>query len=195
MPPSAHVEHGTDDQLIRWITLNGVAVEHWPRPPDTRPPAPIDTPVLYLVAVGAADPDADHELVDWVRLPVRSDELRARAETLLARARFAGAVLPSVDADDILRIGGELAVLSPLEGRLMRVLLDQSGRVVSRDVITAELWPGSPPADTHVLSNVVRRLRIHVAHLPLRVHTIHGRGFLLEVVPTSGPVPVVPTMR
>ena len=42
-----------------------------------------------------------------------------------------------------------------------------------------------PPPDDHLLNNVVRRLRLHVAHLPLRIHTIHGRGLLLEVEPTS----------
>jgi two-component system OmpR family response regulator len=94
-------------------------------------------------------------------------------------------VLSYVDADDVLRVGNRLVVLSPIEARIMRILLESVGTVVSRERINREIWPWKEPTDFGTLNGRVKLLRAHIAKLPLRIHTVRRRGLLLEVAPSS----------
>jgi hypothetical protein len=188
--PMSNVVHDTSDAIASatcWIVAHGVAVEQWS--PDGPDPGSADRlrrrPILFLVRPGADPPDFSDDLADWIQLPGDAEELLARARTLMARARMAGMVLTYVDADDVLRVGDRLAVLSPIEARIMRILLDRLGTVVSREEINQEIWPAKAPNDFSTLNNRVKLLRGHIAKLPLRIHTVRRRGLLLEVAPSS----------
>ena len=124
-------------------------------------------------------------MADWVQLPSDAEEVQERARRLMARARASGTVLAYVDADDVLRVGDRLAVLSPIEARIMRILLDHAGSVVSRTHINQEIWPAKAPDDFSILNNRVKLLRDHISRLPFRIHTVRHRGLLLEVTPSS----------
>ncbi len=111
-----------------WLIANGVAVELWPltgpesHQPDRR------RPILYLVEPGGPEPPVVGDvLADWVQLPSDADEVRDRGRRLMAQARELGALLVYVDSDDVLRVGNRLAVLSPKEAQVMRILLEQAG--------------------------------------------------------------------
>ena len=145
-----------------WVVANGVAVTLWP-PDGPMPHSPDQRrPLLYLVAPGGPEPPVTGEdLADWVQLPGDAEEVRKRARRLMARARASGTVLAYVDADDVLRVGDRLAVLSPIEARIMRILLDHAGKVVSRTHINREIWPAKAPDDFSILNNRVKLLRDH----------------------------------
>jgi len=169
-----------------WVVANGVAVTLWP--PDGPTPHSPDQrrPILYLVAPGGPEPPVvGDDLADWVQLPSDAEEVQERARRLMARARASGTVLAYVDADDVLRVGDRLAVLSPIEARIMRILLDHAGSVVSRTHINQEIWPAKAPDDFSILNNRVKLLRDHISRLPFRIHTVRHRGLLLEVTPSS----------
>jgi DNA-binding response OmpR family regulator len=170
-----------------WIVAHGVAVEEWSDHGSSSESTDRlrRRPILFLVQPGAEPPDFADDLADWVQLPGDAEELLARARTLVGRARVAGMVLTYVDADDVLRVGDRLAVLSPIEARIMRILLDHVGTVVSREDINLQIWPAKAPNDFSVLNNRVKLLRGHIANLPMRIHTVRRRGLLLEIGASS----------
>jgi DNA-binding response OmpR family regulator len=90
-----------------------------------------------------------------------------------------------LDADDILHVDGRWAALPAVEARLFAALLEQPGVLVSRRDLTAAAWRGDPPADGRALNGVVKRLRRRVTPLGVRIHTLRGRGFLLDYTPDS----------
>lgn len=173
----------TSDPIARalaWISTRGIEVVHWRTDHFVPDHDPADHPVLYLVPAGALPPPSWGPLEDWVRFPTDSGELYDRAERLINRAAEAGSSLTEVDDDDVLRVGPKLVPLSPLESKLIRALMEQVGCIVSREEIEARLWPDGSPGDERALDNRLKRLRQRLDGLPLRIHTVRGRGFLLE---------------
>lgn len=141
-------------------------------------------PRLHLVAEGERPPRCG-ELEDWVRLPVDRDELLVRAERLLARAHPPAAPTIDVDGDGVVRCGGQIAIVGPQEAALLRLLVASGGRLVARASLVEQLWPDGAPHDPRALDNRVKALRQHLRAVPVRIHTVRGRGFLLEVAPTA----------
>ncbi|MGI8757618.1 MAG: winged helix-turn-helix domain-containing protein [Acidimicrobiales bacterium] len=158
----------------------GITVEPWPPPDQTHPREDLDQPVLYLVAPDAQPPRTWGPLEDWIRTTADNNELYHRADRLLDRAFQFGALSVSVDDDDILRVGASLTILSTLEARLFRVLLAALGEVVSRERAIASVWPDGAPSDTRALDNRLKMLRQRLTGLPFGIHTVRGRGLLLE---------------
>jgi DNA-binding winged helix-turn-helix (wHTH) protein len=180
----SNVAYEPSDEIKRarhWVVAQGVAVVPWPLREPERSSSTHLRPAVFLVEPGAEPPTLTDDLSDWLQLPGDPEELHARARTLLARARAHGRVLTYVDDDDVLRVGDRLAVLSPIEARIVRILLDHVGTVVPRERLNREIWPDRPVDDLSVLNNRVKLLRQHISGLPLRIHTVRGRGLLLEV--------------
>jgi DNA-binding winged helix-turn-helix (wHTH) protein len=168
--------------ILDRIAGRGISVQPWlstvqgQGSGDGDPPRP----TLYLVEPGAPPPPTWGEVEDWVRLPLDLDELQARADRLHERAWVAGAVATEVDDDGILRVDRHLVILSPLEARLVRLLLARRGEVVGRDEAEASMWPDGPPDDQRAMDNRVKHLRRRLADLPLRIWTVRGRGYLID---------------
>ena len=176
------------DALTR-ISDRGVAVEPWLADGQSSTDQPLDHPVLYLV-----DPDADPprwwgELEDWVRLPVATEDLYERAERLLHRAWRAGAVPIEVTDHDVLYLGRSLTILSPIEARLLRLMLQHRGQVVRRAEAAAVAWPEGAPGHHRAIDSRMRDLRKRLAEVPLQIRTVHGRGFALEWDPDAAAPP------
>lgn len=64
----------------------------------------------------------------------------------------------------------------------MRPLVDHLGQPVGRDTVLTATWPDSPP-DHHAIDVHIHRLRPRLKDIGLILHTLRGRGFMLE---TSG---------
>lgn len=167
-------------RALNRIAEAGITVQPWTSRDHTGDGKDVDHPILYLVEPDAEPPRSWGPLEDWVRTTVDSQDLYYRADRLLDRAFHLGAMPVSLDEDDILRIGRSLTILSVLEARLLRALLAEPGEVVSRQAATDALWPHSLPADPRALDNRLKNLRQRLKGLPFRVHTVRGRGLLLE---------------
>lgn len=161
---------------------DGVALVGWPAEDAERQVlAARGVPRLLLVEPDAPAPRCDDPLEDWVRLPASAADLDARVAGL---GRRASSVVddgrPGIDADGVVRVGGNWAALPPVEARLMAALVDRLGAVVHRDDLAAAGWPDGLPGrnalDVHVL-----RLRRRIAPVGLVIRTIRARGYLLEV--------------
>jgi two-component system OmpR family response regulator len=124
---------------------------------------------------------------DYVTKPFSIGEIIARLHALLRRTRGApdkvltyADVEMDEDAHEVRR-GGRPVELSPTEYRLLRYLLLNAGRVVSKAQILDQVWQYDFGGDAGVVEKFVSNLRrkIDTQDEPL-LHTIRSFGYMLR---------------
>jgi two-component system OmpR family response regulator len=149
------------------------------------------TPVLFLTARDATE-DKVRGLTmggdDYLVKPFSLDELVARISAVLRRAGSErnGAVLSCLDLelDDeahlVTRAGAEVA-LSPTEYNLLRYLLTNKGRVLSKAQILDHVWQYDFGGDGGVVETYIGYLRKKIDTVdPRLIHTVRGVGYTLR---------------
>ena len=143
-------------------------------------------PVLILTANDLeSDQVAGLELGadDYVTKPFSLAVLRARVNSLLRRNAAADnrVELPpfSFDFEGMaFTRAGQAVELSKTEQRLLRLLVEHRGQVLSREVLLDRVWDGGEFVDENALSVAVRRLRGKLTDAPIR--TVYGLGYTWE---------------
>jgi two-component system OmpR family response regulator len=148
-------------------------------------------PVIFLTARGATEDKVNGLAVgadDYVTKPFSVAELVARVRVVLRR--HAGAA-----ADDVLRTadleldqgthevrrGGELIELTHTEYRMLRYLLVNAGRVVTRSQILDQLWSQDFEGHIHVIETYISYLRRKVDRFdPPLIRTVRGLGYVIR---------------
>jgi two-component system OmpR family response regulator len=151
------------------------------------------TPVLFLTARDATE-DKVRGLTlggdDYLVKPFSLDELVARVHAVLRRAGLTkddGTVLSCSDLeldDDAHRVtkAGEPVSLSPTEYNLLRYLLVNQGRVLSKAQILDHVWQYDFGGDGGVVETYIGYLRKKVDTTePRLIHTIRGVGYTLRL--------------
>lgn len=124
---------------------------------------------------------------DFVRKPFGIEELTLRVAAVLRRSRPAesqavrtvGSIAIDVDAHEV-TCDGVVVDLSPTEFRLLLVLAENSGRVMSREQLLDQVWGLGQGAESSTLETYVSYLRRKLGeHLTLR--TVRGVGYQLVV--------------
>ena len=122
---------------------------------------------------------------DYVTKPFSPRELLARVGAVLRRVRpaLAGEQLSYGDLEmDVqshrVRRGGKPVSLGPTEFRLLRHLMENPGRVFSRERLLAAVWTHDPDIDERTVDVHVRRLR--------RALNEGGGGDLIRTVRSAG---------
>jgi DNA-binding response OmpR family regulator len=156
------------------------------------------TPILMLTArslpadvVHGLEVGADDYLAKPFDLPV----LLARVKGLLRRRDWArganGGSAPErarIGEAEVefgsfeIRRGGETVRLTLLEAMLLKLLVQNAGRVVSKAEILEKVWNVSPDAETRAIDNFIVRLRRHLGdnpRFPKHLHTVRGAGYKL----------------
>ena len=146
-------------------------------------------PVLILTAradevdtVVGLDAGAD----DYVTKPFRLSELLARVRAMLRRLAPQELVAGDVRVDEASRQAwraDRLLDLSPKEFDLLRVLVREQGKVVSREQLMREIWEtawfgSTKTLDMHI--SVLRRKLGDDAAQPRYIATVRGVGFRFE---------------
>jgi two-component system OmpR family response regulator len=151
----------------------------------------VRTPVLFLTARDATD-DKVRGLTlggdDYLVKPFSLDELVARITAVLRRSGLtrAGALLRCADLemdDDahVVRRGGEEVPLSPTEYNLLRFLLANQGRVLSKPQILDHVWQYDFGGDGGVVETYIGYLRKKIDQAePRLIHTVRGFGYALR---------------
>ncbi len=149
------------------------------------------TPVVFLTARDATE-DKVRGLTtggdDYLVKPFSLEELVARIQAVLRRTgggrpdavlRCADLVLDD-DAHRVTRAGTEVS-LSPTEFNLLRFLLANQGRVLSKAQILDHVWNYDVGGDGGVVETYVGYLRRKVDDVdPRLIHTIRGVGYVLR---------------
>ena len=147
-------------------------------------------PVVFLTARDATE-DKVRGLTlggdDYVVKPFSLDELVARTDAVLRRsgAQRAGTVLRCADLeldDDAHRVtrAGRDVSLSPTEYNLLRFLLANQGRVLSKAQILDHVWSYDFGGDGGIVETYVGYLRRKLVGDPPLIHTIRGVGYVLR---------------
>lgn len=181
MYPSSQYAAGTIDRARSRAHARGVAIRPWSDPLGRVRDPYVHQPVLYTVDGDAPPPRGLGPLEDWVREPLDPDELAARIDRLLARARTMGPVYLSFDPDGLLRLDEQILILSPTEAELMALLIPRLGEVVPREELVASVWPGQEH-NLRLLNRHLVNLRKRLRGLPLTIHTVRTHGILLDKV-------------
>ena len=70
-------------------------------------------------------------------------------------------------------------LLEKTEQRLLRLLVENRGRTLPRELLLEKVWDGGEFVDENALSVAVRRLRGKLGNAPIR--TVYGVGYTWEV--------------
>jgi two-component system OmpR family response regulator len=151
------------------------------------------TPVIFLTARGASADKVEGLNLggdDYLPKPFSLDELIARVEAVSRRFerepsardvyKVADLVLDDV-AHRVTRAGAELH-LSPTEYKLLRYLMRNTGRVMSRGQLLENVWGYSADDDPGVVETYIVYLRRKVDGTePKLVHTVRGVGYTVRL--------------
>ncbi|MGD0558188.1 MAG: response regulator transcription factor [Streptosporangiaceae bacterium] len=155
-------------------------------------------PVIFLTARDTqADKVAGLSIGgdDYITKPFGLEELAARVRTVLRRTRGApiGPVLTfadlELDQDSYeVRRGTQLIDLSPTEFRLLRYLMLNPGRVLTRAQLLDHVWHYDFGGSDGVVSTYIAYLRRKLAeHGPDLIHTQRGVGYSLRMPMSARP--------
>ena len=163
------------------------------------------TPIVMVTAKGSEidtvvglEVGAD----DYVSKPYRLRELVARIRAVLRRAPREGDDEPRdlIQVGEValdparheVRLRGEEVTLPLKEFDLLEILLDNAGRVLTRETLIDRVWGSNYVGDTKTLDVHVKRLRAKLEDdpsNPRRIVTIRGLGYRYEKQPRAAPVP------
>ncbi|MDQ3945024.1 MAG: response regulator transcription factor [Actinomycetota bacterium] len=150
------------------------------------------TPVLFLTARDTTE-DRVRGLTlggdDYVAKPFSLEEVVARIHAILRRqgiaSRSSQIVLADLEMDDDahrVRRAGEPVDLSPTEYKLLRFLLVNAGKVLTRAQILDHVWEYDFGGNTNVVDTYISYLRKKVDRSdPPLIQTVRGVGYSLRL--------------
>ena len=154
-------------------------------------------PILMLTARGRPEDvlqGFDAGTDDYLPKPFDLEIFLARLNGLLRRRQWFAKEAATQDVPDVveingreidlenleLRHGGELVHLTLMEAKLLRYLIENDGRAVSRNEILEKVWDMQEDTDTRAIDNFIVRLRKLVEdepNNPVIVQTVRGIGY------------------
>ena len=162
---------GSGLDLLRALRQNG----------DLTPAILLTANDLELDEVTGLEAGAD----DYITKPFSLAVLRARVNARLRRSAPANQdqIELSGFIFDFARMeyskDGCLIDLSRTEQRLLRLLVENRGRTLPRELLLEKVWDGGEFVDENALSVAVRRLRAKLGDAPIK--TVYGVGYTWEV--------------
>ena len=130
---------------------------------------------------------------DYVTKPFSVRELILRVKAVLKRGevnkpelveveRQFGDLSIDVDSHEV-HVNSELVVLTALEFKLLKQLVDRRGRVQSRDQLLSDVWGYSSEVTTRTVDTHIKRLREKLGPMGKYVQTIRGIGYKFSRTP------------
>lgn len=155
------------------------------------------TPILMLTARGRPEDvlrGFESGTDDYLPKPFDLDIFLARLKGLLRRREWMQKGAPAQSAGGSVTINGktidfenlelrnddELIHLTLMEAKLLRYLIDNEGRAISRRTILEEVWDLQEDTDTRAIDNFIVRLRKYLEdepNSPKIVQTVRGIGY------------------
>lgn len=155
--------------------------------------AGIDVPILFLTARDATEDKVRGLTVggdDYVTKPFSLDELIARVRVILRRSGHRPESRNLLSFADLemdedlreVRRAGQVVDLTATEYRLLRYLLINARRVLTRAQILDHVWSYDFGGDAGILETYISYLRKKIdAFDPPLIHTVRGMGYVLRL--------------
>jgi two-component system phosphate regulon response regulator PhoB len=134
---------------------------------------------------------------DYVVKPFSVRELVLRIRAILRRsdAAPAGETATSIEHGPLridldghrVWVGDEEIVLTALEFRLLKTLLERRGRVQTREILLDHVWEMNGDITTRTVDTHVRRLRKKLGEAAVYIETLRGVGYRFQPEPTRNP--------
>lgn len=152
------------------------------------------TPVIFLTARDAKDDMLSGFTKggdDYITKPFSLEEVVARINAVLRRTQSTAAVAEPVvheyadlmmdeDAHRVTR-GGDVVELSPTEWKLLRYLLVNAERVLSKTQILDHVWNYDFGGDASSVETYISYLRKKIDHVePKLIRTVRGVGYTIR---------------
>ena len=158
-----------------------------------------NVPILFLTAKSE---DADKILGldigadDYITKPFNPVELKARVRSHLRRYTKLGSKVEKsmvfhnggITLDDerkLVEVDGERVVLTPMEYGILRLLINNPGKVYSSNEIYRLVWEDEPIANDGVVSVHIRHLREKIEINPSEpryIKVVWGQGYKMETI-------------
>ena len=129
---------------------------------------------------------------DYVTKPFSVRELILRVKAVLKRGnvkseslevqRQFGDLVIDVDSHEVF-VNNNQVILTALEFKLLRQLVDRRGRVQSRDQLLSDVWGYSADVTTRTVDTHIKRLREKLGAMGKYVQTIRGVGYKFSRTP------------
>ena len=158
-----------------------------------------DVPVVFLTARDETSDKVTGLTVggdDYVTKPFSLEEVVARIRAVLRRTGVGGApdtgrlVFSDLELDEDsheVRRGGRLVDLSPTEFKLLRYLMLNPNRVLSKAQILDHVWAYDFNGEAGIVESYISYLRRKVDSVePPLIHTRRGVGYVLRLPPDQG---------
>lgn len=154
-------------------------------------------PILFLTAKGGQgdrirglETGAD----DYIAKPFSVKELILRVQAILRRVREGKSGSSIVEFEDlridrgalVAYLGGDRLDLTLTEFKLLSLLVERRGRVLSRDTLLSKVWGYSVTMDTRTIDTHMRRLRRKLGAHAERIETLRGSGYRFRATPGDG---------
>lgn len=149
-----------------------------------------DLPVIILTAK-----DSVNDIVkglnlgadDYMTKPFVGDELLARVRARLRDRNGAGSIIKVGDLEldnktlEVKR-SGKMIKLTPQEFKLLQYLMNNKGRILTRDMILNRIWPSSFEIETRVVDVYMGYLRkkIDEGYDKKLLHSVRGFGYTIK---------------
>jgi two-component system OmpR family response regulator len=152
----------------------------------------VQVPIIFLTARDASEDKVSGLRLggdDYVTKPFGLEEIVARIEAVLRRSsgtprrvtRLLVADLVLDDEAHEVRRGDEHVDLSATEYRVLRYLMLNAGRVLSKSQILEHVWQYDFDGESTVVETYISYLRKKVDHRePALIHTVRGFGYVLR---------------
>ena len=158
----------------------------------------LQTEAIPIIILTAKDDEVDKLLGfelgadDYVTKPFSVKELILRIKAVLKRShkkkdlveveRKFGDLVIDIDSHEV-HVNSEQIILTALEFRLLRQLVDNRGRVQSRDHLLSEVWGYNAEVTTRTVDTHIKRLREKLGSMGKYVQTIRGVGYKFSRTP------------
>ena len=148
-------------------------------------------PVLILTAADAVEERVkglDLGADDYMAKPFSLQELEARVRALTRRGM--GSTSSTIkhgplvydQAGRVATIDGKMVELSARELGLLEVLLQRTGRLVSKEQLVERLCEWGEEVSNNAIEVYIHRLRKKIEKGPIRIATVRGLGYCLEKI-------------
>jgi two-component system phosphate regulon response regulator PhoB len=157
-----------------------------------------DKPFTPIIILTAKDDEVDRVVGfelgadDYVTKPFSVRELILRIKAVLKRSeskkeilevqRRFGELTIDIESHEVF-VNNKQVILTALEFKLLRQLVDRRGRVQSRDQLLSEVWGYSAEVTTRTVDTHIKRLREKLGTMGKYVQTIRGVGYKFSRIP------------